>query len=176
MDVIDTERIERLCRGQDEDRIRDGEAWRKSVEEEGSYEVREWNNESKKIIIKNESSADIGPCIPWNEVLVYAPENQKPSFKITKYYWHMTLTWEGYDRLSYEPRWGSTEVTVWRNRMSINTWRARKKRKRLKREAMRLIEKQVSMYYGVSTEMRFCRGKKAYVFYIKDIIRDGNRP
>ena len=129
--MIEAEKLTEYTREINEMRRRAGENWRSSTVE-GSTEVREWNNESKKIIIKNMSSIDVGQIVPWEEILVFAPDGEKSYYKMTRETFFLIWYREGYDRFAYEAKNMKIIVTVWRNRMAIKTWGSRKKRKMLK--------------------------------------------
>lgn len=141
-----------------------GENWLASTAED-----REWYNESKALVIRNESSIDMGSVLPWSEILVFAPDGTESPYKMTRNTWTLIGLYEGYDRLSYEANNKKIMVTVHKNRMTIKRWGSRKKRKMLKNEGMRLIEGQISAYYGVAASMRFRRGDNAYVICLKNL-------
>ena len=123
----------------------------------------EWNLMSRKIIVKNQTALETGAALPWDEILVYAPEESKPLFRMTQMTWFMTGIREGYDRLSYEPFTGKAYVTVWKNRMEIAAHGTRKQRKKRKKMCIQNIARLLSQYYNTEAKIYWKRCCNAYI-------------
>ena len=148
-----------------------GEDWALTTGADTAF-YREGKNESKRIIVSNHSSMNVGQILPWPEILVFEPDGQKACYQMTRAAWGMVGIVEGYDRLAYEAtKERRIVVTVWKNRMEINARGSRKQRKQLKNKALRMMERQVSAYYGVTASLRFWRGKNAYTVCLQDTAR-----
>lgn len=123
----------------------------------------EWNLTSRKIIVKNQKGQETGAALPWDQILVYAPEGSKPLHRMTQMTWVMTGIRDGYDRLSYEPFTGKLFVTVWKNRMEIAAHGTRKQRKKRKEICIRNISRLLSLYYHTEAKIYWKRCCNAYI-------------
>lgn len=128
---------------------------------------KEWKNASKRILIKNSSAFDIGETLPWEDILLFSLHGKISPFQMTQGTYIMTGIKDSVDRLSYETKDHNTVITVQKNRILIELYGSRKRKKIRKEKAIQMITSQLSAYYDAIVTMQYKKVKNAYVIFLK---------